>query len=948
MAILKLIVEGQTLKVKSEIDKIVENSINYLDYEIIANDDYWEKSGLTKDVIITYNGGEPERIYSPENTGKIPPSKIHPPCFVISVLGYSVDDDGKKTQVPTNPVAISVLSSGEIPDGYAGEESIDATELETIASLLTQHSAMIQEIISKTGELETDIGDIQSRLTQHDDTIQNLVSDTEDITEIARQNSSDIVKLGQADEAIKENVNNSFANSMKKIVKGDQIKVEDISPIEHITKVNVHGKNFWKIEDIVEDFEATDGFTYSYNKGTFTITGTTKNDAGGGRTLLGNKSWAKTTLPKGTYTYSINVISGDMSKFSTFMHLLDNNTSPILDNYTFTLTETSRILFGVNKPAESGVQCDVSFNIQIEAGDTATKYEKYIKPSGIKIRSSGKNLISYPYIQSEKETINGVIFTVNADRSITVTGRATEDAIFKLSTIDLDNIDFVKTDCLYDNVNKQAYLLIPKGTEVNKVFRPQIEVGNTATEWEQPGSFNEYISDENGNISIPSMSPSISLVTNTDGAIIEFEYNKDTSDIYNYINENIVDSCANTLKGHVKDKVIKIDDVSPIKHTIKAIAKGKNLLNPAQLIKASKNTTLNEDVFTTNFENGSLFLNGPAYYHKTIIPPGLYTVTVIPDSETFNAAFLVYDAETRGLIFNKHIGTAAGTYTHTFEVTKPYIPCLGGLGNHLGTYSYKIQLEVGEKSTEYKPYLSPSEILVTEEITGKTYVPREDGIINILSESPSMILSTNDEEVIIELEYNKDTSTLYDYINNQLTSALLEKEDKSKKVTNIDKYSTNEQYAGAKAVYDCVALNSKVINITEDTYVFDLETGIYYINSDAEYNIYLSSGNDYPLHNGILLVSKYPDYCAWTSFGFDDSWYNFPRTGMTFYNSQKDEWIIDIDYSGELEFEAHKTYEINNESTSGQYPSAKAVYDFGMSILEEVEVLIGGIENGSY
>lgn len=164
MAILKLIVEGQTLKVKSEIDKIVENSINYLDYEIIANDDYWKKSGLVKDIIITCSGEEPVRMSSVENIGKIPPSKIRSPGFVISVLGYSVDDDGNKTQVPTNPVAISVLSSGEIPIDYTGEENIEATELEKIQKLLTQHDDTIKDIMTRAEELKGKVYDIERKV----------------------------------------------------------------------------------------------------------------------------------------------------------------------------------------------------------------------------------------------------------------------------------------------------------------------------------------------------------------------------------------------------------------------------------------------------------------------------------------------------------------------------------------------------------------------------------------------------------------------------------------------------------------------------------------------------------------------------------------------------------------------------------------------------------------
>lgn len=59
---------------------------------------------------------------------------------------------------------------------------------------------------------------------------------------------------------------------------------------------------------------------------------------------------------------------------------------------------------------------------------------------------------------------------------------------------------------------------------------------------------------------------------------------------------------------------------------------------------------------------------------------------------------------------------------------------------------FKVQLEVGETATEYKPYK-----------TVYTYTPAPDGTCIVTSKSPTMTLFTDTPGVTIEAEYNVDT-----------------------------------------------------------------------------------------------------------------------------------------------------------------------------------------------
>ena len=71
------------------------------------------------------------------------------------------------------------------------------------------------------------------------------------------------------------------------------------------------------------------------------------------------------------------------------------------------------------------------FRPMLVLGDTATDYEPY----GYKIplMNSGKNLIPYPYARTT-QTINGITITDNGDGSITVNGTATDKVWYPIST----------------------------------------------------------------------------------------------------------------------------------------------------------------------------------------------------------------------------------------------------------------------------------------------------------------------------------------------------------------------------------------------------------------------------------------------------------------------------------------------------------------------------------
>lgn len=143
-------------------------------------------------------------------------------------------------------------------------------------------------------------------------------------------------------------------------------------------------------------------------------------------------------------------------------------------------------------------------------------------PKTLNAKLGSKNLIPYPYTDTTK-TLNGITFTVNSDGSVTVSGTATAQAYFKLQqsfslkkgqyffsgcptggaggtySLYLSTADytFYKADVgngIYINAESDKtvsmVINIAKDTTVeNLVFKPQLELGSTAT------AYTPYISD---------------------------------------------------------------------------------------------------------------------------------------------------------------------------------------------------------------------------------------------------------------------------------------------------------------------------------------------------------------------------------------------------------------------------------------------------------------------
>ena len=206
------------------------------------------------------------------------------------------------------------------------------------------------------------------------------------------------------------------------------------------------------------------------------------------------------------------------------------------------------------------------FKPQLELGTQATAYTPHVSDiSSVSVKKYGKNLIPYLYVSSTK-TVNGLTFTDNGNGSITVNGTPTGFADFTLAFVPVkpgqtytlfknqtgaNNISFVITEYFNqstqkahtsdssqntytfttsENTNKLSVAIkrTKDDTACTGTFKPQLELGNAATDYELYKAPVTYTPDSDGKVSGVTLgSDTATLTTDTGGVIINAKYKKD-------------------------------------------------------------------------------------------------------------------------------------------------------------------------------------------------------------------------------------------------------------------------------------------------------------------------------------------------------------------------------------------------------------------------------------
>lgn len=210
--------------------------------------------------------------------------------------------------------------------------------------------------------------------------------------------------------------------------------------------------------------------------------------------------------------------------------IIKTSTSGSVDTYTITYTDGTTSTFEVTNGEVSQAQLDET-NAHIDNVETLTNLFDTIEGSGTEATiedtsntklklglsgntyqysTTGKNLLPN---KASSQTINGVTYTVNSDKSVLVNGTATSDSVFYLDNVDttIEPNSYVLSGCpsggswgtysmafgnkndsgssnaftIEESYTNRGYIRIASGYNANNLlFKPQLEKGSIVTDYE--------------------------------------------------------------------------------------------------------------------------------------------------------------------------------------------------------------------------------------------------------------------------------------------------------------------------------------------------------------------------------------------------------------------------------------------------------------------------------
>lgn len=372
-----------------------------------------------------------------------------------------------------------------------------------------------------------------------------------------------------------QNLNRSFATkneaayAIKGNLSGAVVFADDVSPVEHNPVVKVRGANLIPFP-YYNKSGVVNGITYTINDdGSVTAKGTATANAAlyltyglsgikGTVFLSGCPSGGSISSTGGGYSLRMN-------KFVNGVEVTGG--ADVGSGNKITLNgEDVRIYIVVL----SGKTVDCTFRPMLNYGDSANDFVKS-DLTAVKVRRCGKNIFG---VAAKSQTINGVTFAVNNNGTVTATGTAEKTTFIGLGSLVLKPGEKYRlsgspagsgfdTYLLYIHNNTTGADIYDMGegkvftgkdgdlgvtiavyagnTVNNLIFRPMVVYGEAATDFE-PYNAATYIPAADGTVSgMTSLSPNMTILTDTDGAIVECEYNADTE---TYIKKMIAGASA--------------------------------------------------------------------------------------------------------------------------------------------------------------------------------------------------------------------------------------------------------------------------------------------------------------------------------------------------------------------------------------------------------------------
>lgn len=343
-------------------------------------------------------------------------------------------------------------------------------------------------------------------------------------------------------------ITQAFANALKGSASGENaVAVRDVSPIEHNLVTKIRSKNLIPYP-YTDTTKTENGITFTDNgDGTITPSGTASANA--------YFSFGTVTLKAGTYTCSYGTAANGC------VVLIEDEkgnlvkTVSVKDYFTIN-TETKLTIKGV---VTIGATPTGYFLPQIELGTVATDYDPHIDDlSSVTISRYGKNLFGLtasdfnngldynPQVkQVNLDLLPNTIYTLSSD----ATG-STYSADIWVNGANSQNHGVYKgqSRTVTTDSSGKMFVLIKKA-KINEIFNSnyiQLEVGSKATAYEPYIEPITATADAEGNVEgLTSLSPNMTIVADTEGVVIDLEYNRDINKAFAELTQAIISMGGN-------------------------------------------------------------------------------------------------------------------------------------------------------------------------------------------------------------------------------------------------------------------------------------------------------------------------------------------------------------------------------------------------------------------
>lgn len=374
----------------------------------------------------------------------------------------------------------------------------------------------------------------------------------------------------------------SLANAIKGTVSGAIVRADDVSPVEHTMGVRAQSKNMIPYPYYYGN-ETKQGVEMTVSEdGTITFNGVATGDAS--FRLIQNKP-----IPVcGKYTVS-GCDGGSIDTYYLQPFVNGFGVSALHDGsktYEWDGELTSLVLFFKSGTVFENKQ----FKIQLERGSTATEYTPYVDPASVTVTRCGKNFwhsrgVTFPrtvsgvtvdydadtqiYTFNGTSTSPGDIYTVpNGDNIMhigagetwtlrvevmggTVDGVATSAGKISplVNNTEYNNTIHANAESLYvtkqytesADITKMYFYVYASGVVFdNFKVRVQFEQNDRPTSFELFKELTPHTPTTDGTVlGVTSLSPTMTLSVDTDGALVECEYNRDTNAVITDLYEKI-------------------------------------------------------------------------------------------------------------------------------------------------------------------------------------------------------------------------------------------------------------------------------------------------------------------------------------------------------------------------------------------------------------------------